>query len=168
MSYYKGQHKWAVGFPERPNSRDNGTSSPPGYTDEPPKEDEAGEAIDPNLLAKQGWSIALGPWKQLPMNLLVLWLAGNTLSLFPIMMVGMMFLRPFQAIFSYKQVYDKLKGEQALLQLAVYLLANLMGIALAMYKVINMGVLPISPSDWLEFIEPKQTLETAGGGLLLS
>lgn len=53
-------------------------------------------------------------------------------------------------------VYDKLKGEQALLQLAVYLLANLMGIALAIYKVINMGVLPISPSDWLEFIEPKQ------------
>ena len=53
-------------------------------------------------------------------------------------------------------VYEKLEGDLALLQLAVYLLANLMGIALAMYKVISMELLPLSPSDWLEFIEPKQ------------
>ena len=53
---------------------------------------------DPQL----GWSIALGPWKQLPLNLFVLWMAGNTISLFPIMMVGMMFVRPVQSLFSYK------------------------------------------------------------------
>ena len=50
-----------------------------------------------------GWSIALGPWKQLPLNLLVLWMAGNTISLFPIMMVGMMLVRPIQAIFGCKE-----------------------------------------------------------------
>ncbi len=49
-----------------------------------------------------GWTIALGPWKQLPLNLLVLWMAGNSISLFPIMMVGMMFYRPVQSLFSYK------------------------------------------------------------------
>ncbi len=54
-----------------------------------------------------GWSIALGPWKQLPLNLLVLWMAGNTISLFPIMMVGMMLVRPVQAIFNCKE------GQQA-------------------------------------------------------
>ena len=52
---------------------------------------------------QMGWSIALGPWKQLPLNLLVLWMAGNTLSLFPIMMVGMMLVRPVQAIFNCKE-----------------------------------------------------------------
>ena len=50
-----------------------------------------------------GWSIALGPWKQLPLNLFVLWMAGNSISLFPIMMVGMMFVRPVQTLFSYKE-----------------------------------------------------------------
>lgn len=50
-----------------------------------------------------GWTIALGPWKQLPLNLFVLWMAGNTISLFPIMMVGMMLVRPVQAIFSFKE-----------------------------------------------------------------
>ena len=50
-----------------------------------------------------GWSVALGPWKQLPLNLLVLWMAGNTISLFPIMMVGMMLVRPVQAIFNCKE-----------------------------------------------------------------
>ncbi len=52
---------------------------------------------------QMGWSLALGPWKQLPLNLFVLWMAGNSISLFPIMMVGMMLARPVQAIFNCKQ-----------------------------------------------------------------
>lgn len=52
---------------------------------------------------QMGWSIALGPWKQLPLNLLVLWMAGNSISIFPIMMVGMMLVRPVQAIFNCKE-----------------------------------------------------------------
>jgi len=55
------------------------------------------------ICTQMGWSIALGPWKQLPLNLFVLWMAGNSISLFPIMMVGMMLMRPVQAIFNCKQ-----------------------------------------------------------------
>jgi hypothetical protein len=54
-------------------------------------------------LPQLGWSIALGPWKQLPLNVFVLWMAGNTISLFPIMMVGMMLVRPVQTLFGYKE-----------------------------------------------------------------
>ena len=57
-----------------------------------------------------GWSVALGPWKQLPLNLLVLWMAGNTISIFPIMMVGMMLVRPVQAIFNCKEGEHSLDG----------------------------------------------------------
>ncbi len=46
--------------------------------------------------------MALGPWKQLPMNLFVMWMAGNSVSIFPIMMVGMMFFRPVQALMTFK------------------------------------------------------------------
>ena len=56
-----------------------------------------------SLLPQLGWSIALGPWKQLPLNVFVLWMAGNTISLFPIMMVGMMLVRPVQTLFGYKE-----------------------------------------------------------------
>ena len=55
------------------------------------------------LSLQLGWSIALGPWKQLPLNMFVLWMAGNSISLFPIMMVVMMLMRPAQAVFNYKE-----------------------------------------------------------------
>lgn len=42
--------------------------------------------------------MALGPVKQVPMNIIIMWMAGNSISIFPIMMVGMMFFRPIQAL----------------------------------------------------------------------
>ncbi len=47
---------------------------------------------------QKSWDIALGPLKQIPMNLFIMWMAGNSISIFPIMMVGMMFVRPIQAL----------------------------------------------------------------------
>ena len=32
------------------------------------------------------------------MNMFIMWMAGSSISIFPIMMVGMMFFRPIQAI----------------------------------------------------------------------
>ena len=53
-------------------------------------------------------------------------------------------------------VYTKLKGDQAIVQLIVYILANLAGIGLGVYKFHNMGLLPTAQSDWLEFMEARQ------------
>lgn len=49
---------------------------------------------------QRSWDIALGPIKQVPMNLFMMWMAGNSISIFPIMMVGMMAVRPIQAFMS--------------------------------------------------------------------
>lgn len=111
-------------------------------------------------------------------------MAGNSISLFPIMMVGMMFVRPVQTLFGYKEgkkeildntcssipslslsyyitmfcdaVFSRLTGDQAVLQKMVYVLANLLGIALAVYKCNSMGLLPTAQSDWLEFMAARQ------------
>ncbi|VEL31235.1 unnamed protein product [Protopolystoma xenopodis] len=55
---------------------------------------------DPNLTVKRSWDIALGPFRQVPMNFFILWMAGNSISIFPIMMVMMLFFRPIQALLS--------------------------------------------------------------------
>ena len=55
------------------------------------------------FFAQKSWDIALAPVKQLPMNLFIMWMSGNTISIFPIMMVAMMFFRPIQALFNYSQ-----------------------------------------------------------------
>ena len=46
------------------------------------------------------WDVALGPLKQIPMNLFIMYMSGNTISIFPIMMVCMMAWRPIQALMS--------------------------------------------------------------------
>jgi hypothetical protein len=45
------------------------------------------------------------------MTLFIMYMAGNTISLFPIMMVGMMFLKPVKALFSISSGKDRgMKG----------------------------------------------------------
>ena len=51
---------------------------------------------DDRLLTKRSWDIALQPIKQLPMNVILAWMAGNTFSLMSIMIVVMLFMKPIQ------------------------------------------------------------------------
>ncbi|XP_064398552.1 ER membrane protein complex subunit 4-like [Halichondria panicea] len=173
MAHFKGRHKWSIDFSDirRRSERGGGRSdlpSPLGYLDNPPRDDDSAESGDTALITRIGWSVALGPWKQLPLNLFIMWMAGNTISLFPIMMVGMMCVRPVQALMGIKDVYLKLKGDQAILQTIVFVLANLVGIGLGLYKFHSMGLLPTAQSDWLEFMEERQSLEISGGGFALT
>ena len=48
---------------------------------------------DPALKIKRSWDLALGPFKQVPMNLFIMYMSGNSISIFPIMMVFMMMFR---------------------------------------------------------------------------
>ena len=57
---------------------------------------------------------------------------------------------------SLSPVFQKLRGDQALFQKAVYLLGNVMAVGLGLYKVNSMGLLPTAQSDWLEFMEDRQ------------
>lgn len=57
------------------------------------------------LVARRSWEIALQPIKQLPMNMILAWMAGNSFSLMSIMIVVMLFMKPIQVnpyIFSTK------------------------------------------------------------------
>jgi hypothetical protein len=69
--------------------------SPVGYTDQRVA-DVLGQEDDDRLLAKRSWDIALQPIKQLPMNMILAWMAGNTFSLMSIMIVVMLFMKPIQ------------------------------------------------------------------------
>lgn len=48
------------------------------------------------LIARRSWDIALQPIKQLPMNMILAWMAGNSFSLMSIMIVVMLFMKPIQ------------------------------------------------------------------------
>jgi len=59
-----------------------------------------------------------------------------------------------------------IEGNQSLLQKFIYLVGNILCLALALYKCQSMGVLPLHASDWLDFVEPQPRIEFSGGGLL--
>jgi hypothetical protein len=121
-----------------------------------------------NLAVKKYWDVALGPLKQLPMNLFIMYMSGNSISIFPIMMVGMMVWRPIQALIGIKTTFKMLDpSPQGLIQKMVYFVSNLLGIALALYKCSSMGLLPTHSSDWLSFLEPQERMEYSGGGIIL-
>jgi len=101
------------------------------------------------------------------MNLFIMWMAGSSISIFPIMMIGMMFIRTIQALLSIQQTFKMIDGKNALIQRFVYLVGNLSGVALAVYKCQVMGLLPTHASDWLAFVEPQQRMEWGSGGLML-
>lgn len=82
-------------------------------------------------------------------------------------MVGMLFMRPIQALLTTNSTFKMVENSSAIGQKLVYVLGNLVNIGLALYKCQSMGLLPIHSSDWLAFIEPQVRQEYVGGGIIL-
>lgn len=144
-------------------------AAPPAYstssnlgTSEVAKKTDTG-----HLIIKKSWELALAPIKQVPMNLFIMYMAGNSISIFPIMMVGMLFMRPIQALFALNSTFKMVENSNAIGQKLVYMLGNFINIGLALYKCQSMGLLPTHSSDWLAFIEPQARQEYLGGGVAL-
>jgi len=153
--------KWALDFNA---SKSSDLPSPPGYNPLAPV-NHTEVVRDQRLVIKKSWDLALGPLKQIPMNLFIMYMAGSSISIFPIMMVGMMLMRPVKAMFSTQVTSKMAEGAQGSGQKLVYFLGNLANVGLALYKCHSMGLLPTHTSDWLAFVEPQTRLEYYGGGV---
>ncbi|XP_067145034.1 ER membrane protein complex subunit 4 isoform X2 [Centruroides vittatus] len=162
------KQKWSFSFVQSKLERQMELPSPPGYSSSLGQvHAEASKETDATLIVKKSWDIALAPLKQVPMNLFIMYMAGNSISIFPIMMVGMLFLRPVKALITIQSTFKLIEGGQALFQKIVYLFGNVVCLALALYKCSSMGLLPTHASDWLDFVEPQQRMEFSGGGIIL-
>jgi ER membrane protein complex subunit 4 len=98
------------------------------------------------LKLKKAWEVALAPAKQLPMNAIGMYMSGNSLQIFSIMMVFMLFKGPIQALFQIQQTFarfetDGKKEEMIMVKLA-FVGCNLLALALGIWKVNGMGLLP--------------------------
>ncbi|KAK6747922.1 hypothetical protein RB195_000870 [Necator americanus] len=115
-----------------------------------------------HLAKKRAWDVAMAPAKSLPMNMFMMYMAGRSVSIFPIMMVGMMLWRPAKALFAVNATFKPLEDQNTgsmIVHKIIFVLGNLGAIALAIYKVHTMGLLPNTPSDWLEFIPQPQRVQ---------
>jgi hypothetical protein len=95
---------------------------------------------------KKAWEIAIAPSKQIPMNAIMMYMSGNSLQIFSIMMVMMLFKGPIQGLINTNAAFAKYDTESTHSRLlgvkVVYMLMQLLLLALGIWKVNAMGLLP--------------------------
>ncbi|KIX02366.1 uncharacterized protein Z518_08307 [Rhinocladiella mackenziei CBS 650.93] len=172
------QPKWVVdlnnGFPSKPKNV-GAVPDPPGFaasksvSGKQKAQGSGRKAPTPEetetLKLKKAWEVALAPAKQLPMQAIMGYMSGNSLQIFSIMMVFMLFKNPIQAISQTNMAFSKFESagnrSQILGVKAVYVLMQCLLLGLGIYKVNSMGLLPTTRSDWLAWESERQPLERA-------
>lgn len=96
------------------------------------------------LRTKKAWEVALAPVKQLPMTGFMMYMSGSGLQIFSIMMVFMAFKNPIMGLMSTQAAFEKFesKGNRMWEIKAVYVLMQILALALGVWKVNQMGLLP--------------------------
>lgn len=98
------------------------------------------------LKLKKAWEVALAPVKQLPMTAIMMYMSGNSLQIFSIMMVVMAFKNPFMGLLATNQAFEKFESPgtkgQLFMVKGVYVAMQILALALGVWKVNGMGLLP--------------------------
>ncbi|KAK9468517.1 hypothetical protein V1512DRAFT_259688 [Lipomyces arxii] len=116
-----------------------------------------------DLKVKKAWEFAMSPGQSLPMNAIMSYFSGSTLQIFSITMTFMLFSNPFKAIVGVNQAFARYEGENTfarVLQAKLVFIALQLGtVAVGIYKMSSMGILPTKRSDWLAFEQPTSVNE---------
>ncbi|KOS15092.1 hypothetical protein Malapachy_1095 [Malassezia pachydermatis] len=121
-----------------------------------------GRTVDTSYIqASKAWEAATAPSKSLPMNMMMMWMSGNGVQIFSMMVVMMMITNPLKGITSMHTVFAPYRSPKHSLlpQMAVFVLCHMASIALGVYKCWSMGLLPTEASDWLAWYKAPQALE---------
>ena len=119
------------------------------------------------------------------MNAIMMYMSGNSLQIFSIMMVFMLFKNPLQALMQTNAVFMKYETPRTRSKMwvvkVVYVLMNLLALGLGIWKVNGMGLLPYvdvyclgcqdtavpdnlcrtTRSDWLAWETQREPVERA-------
>jgi len=126
-----------------------------------------GDKNPSELAYESAMALAQAPGKALLMNAFMLWMSGSTLQIFSIMMVAMSLWRPFSALFSVNQQFARYAASNVNMTLPklIYLVLNMVGVGIALYKCQTLGILP-NASDWAFVDVVRSPAEFSGGGII--
>lgn len=99
------------------------------------------------------------------MNAIMMYMSGNSLQIFSIMMVFMLFKNPIQGLLATNSTFTRFETEGTRSKLLgvklVYILMQFALLALGVWKVNGMGLLPTTRSDWLAWESERVPKERA-------
>ncbi|KAH6996195.1 putative ER membrane DUF1077 domain protein [Ilyonectria sp. MPI-CAGE-AT-0026] len=164
--------------PPPPKTKLPGIADPPGYGSPvathskkqnkdakvQPRKPPTPEEMD-TLKLKKAWEIALAPVKGLPMTGIMMYMSGNSLQIFSIMMVFMAFKNPLVGLVNTNQAFERFQtannSGQMLQVKFVYVAMQIVALGVGIWKVNAMGLLPTTRSDWLMWESQRELLEHA-------
>lgn len=142
--------------------------APLGYSNETKtKQDlpKPSQADLEKLKVKKAWEFAISPAKNIPMNLIMSYMTGNSLQLIPIMMTLMLLWTPLAAIFTqtgagFRPYTTEKNKAEVILPKVTYVFCNLVIILIGLWKLDRMGIIPYHEADWLDWKFPAMKTET--------
>ncbi|KAF5659232.1 ER membrane DUF1077 domain-containing protein [Fusarium heterosporum] len=159
-------------------SKQSGIQDPPGYSSGTaknkdvvkvqPRKAPTADEMD-TLKLKKAWEVALAPVKGLPMTAIMMYMSGNSLQIFSIMMVFMAFKNPLMGLMNTSQAFERFHSDSLSSQLLqvkfVYVVCQLVALGVGIWKINGMGLLPTTRSDWLMWEAQREPMELAVAAL---
>mmetsp|Transcript_18900 Transcript_18900/g.21090 ORF Transcript_18900/g.21090 Transcript_18900/m.21090 type:complete len:191 (-) Transcript_18900:47-619(-) len=114
-------------------------------------------------------ALATKPGQQILMNAFMMFMSGKNLNIFSISITSMAILSPIKSIFSVEKTFAPLESKESggsagddSLQLPklAFIAINLLWLAIGIYKMSIMRLLPTTSADWTGEIVWKEMLET--------
>ncbi|KAF7359191.1 ER membrane protein complex subunit 4 [Mycena sanguinolenta] len=109
---------------------------------------------------KRALDFAIAPAKSLPMQAFMLYMSGSGVQIFSIGIVVMLLLSPFKNLAGMNDAFAQFAPSTAKnpksfltlpLQKLVYIVCNVVTLAVGLWKCRSMGLLPMGTGDWLAF-----------------
>ena len=146
---------------------------PPGFREVQEKEGSisaGGEGASPSdsaaLVSKkkaQAMGLAMSPGKQIAMNAFMLWMSGKNLNIFSISITSTAILSPVMAILTVGKKFEPFSDDSGKVDLQmpklIFIAMNLAWLAIGLYKMSNMRLLPTTSADWADNVVWKDYTE---------
>ncbi|CEG38118.1 Predicted membrane protein [Plasmopara halstedii] len=115
------------------------------------------------LKKKRAMEIGMAPFKSLLQTGFMMWMSGNSINIFSIMITGMIVMNTAKSLFNMNNAFASVNdGVISLTQpKAIYMAGSLIGAAMGVYKCSNMGLLPTTSADWTWLLPIKHAVETS-------
>ena len=123
------------------------------------------------LRVRRAYAFAQSSVSSIAMMTFMLWMSGNSVQVFSIMVVFGGVAQTTRAILSSRATFDRFVDGDASVDVTVprlmFCAVQLVGLCLALRKLNVMGLLPTHASDWASGMKPPRALERAFGDVEL-
>lgn len=106
-------------------------------------------------------TLATGPGKAIAMNAFMMYMSGKTLNIFSISITSSAILTPIASLVGINKAFSQFEDVDLQLPKIIFIACNLAWLALGLYKMSVMRLLPTTSADWTGSVVWKEMMESS-------